>query len=183
MKRAVFLDRDGVLNRQMVRDGVPYPPSVLEDVVIPPGTKAALERLKDEGFALIGVTNQPDVRRGNTSVAVVEQVHRYLTKSLPLDDIFVCYHDDDDHCECRKPMPGLILQAAQRYCVNLPQSFMVGDRWRDVDAGAAAGCKTVLIDYGYTERPPKHRPNASVTSLQQAVDWILCRENSSVHSF
>jgi D-glycero-D-manno-heptose 1,7-bisphosphate phosphatase len=183
VNRAVFLDRDGVLNQQTVRDRVPYPPARLEDVVIPPGTKTALSRLKDRGFALIAITNQPDVRRGNTSLAMVEQVHRYLADSLPLDDIFVCCHDDKDNCHCRKPRPGLILEAARKYNVSLPASFMVGDRWRDVDAGAAAGCKTVLIDYGYGERPPKHRPDTSVTSLREAVDWILCQENSSVPSF
>jgi len=183
MKRAVFLDRDGVLNQQTVRDGVPYPPARLEEVVIPPGTKTALGRLKDEGFALIAITNQPDVRRGNTSFAMVEQVHRYLADSLPLDDIFVCCHDDNDNCGCRKPKPGLLLEAARKYDVSLPASFMVGDRWRDVDAGAAAGCKTVLIDYGYTEQPPKQRPDASVSSLREAVDWILCQENPSVPSF
>jgi D-glycero-D-manno-heptose 1,7-bisphosphate phosphatase len=171
------------LNQQTVRNGVPHPPATLEDVVIPPGTEAALIRLKQQGFALIAITNQPDVSRGITTRAAVEQVHRHLAKLLPLDDIFVCYHDDADNCECRKPKPGLILEAAREYHISLPASVMVGDRWRDVDAGAAAGCTTILIDYGHHERRPHSKPDASVASLQQAVDWILSQENSSVSSF
>ncbi len=92
---------------------------------------------------------------------------------MPLDDFFVCYHDSGDNCACRKPLPGLLLQAAARYSVNLSSSFLIGDRWRDVDAGWNAGCKTVLIDYGYPEQEPLHPPAVRVFSLRAGADWIL----------
>jgi D-glycero-D-manno-heptose 1,7-bisphosphate phosphatase len=182
-RQAVFLDRDGVLNAPVVRGNKPYPPASLEELVILPDTEASLARLKERGFALIAITNQPDVSRGSTSRAIVEQIHRRLSDSLPLDDVFVCYHDDRDHCDCRKPLPGLILQAAAKHGISLRESYMIGDRWRDVDAGSAAGCKTVLIDCGYAERAPSHCPDASVPSLHEAVNWILHRENSSASAF
>jgi D-glycero-D-manno-heptose 1,7-bisphosphate phosphatase len=183
MRQAVFLDRDGVLNAPIVRGEKPYPPASLEELQILPGTGESLARLKEKGFALIAITNQPDVSRGSTNRALVEQIHRRLSDSLPLDDVFVCYHDDRDQCNCRKPLPGLILQAAAKHGISLHESYMIGDRWRDVDAGSAAGCKTVLIDYGYAERPPSRSPDASVQSLCEAVNWILLQEKSSVSAF
>jgi D-glycero-D-manno-heptose 1,7-bisphosphate phosphatase len=96
-----------------------------------------------------------------------------LRKRLPLDDIFVCCHTDEDNCNCRKPMPGMLLEAARKYNIELAASFMVGDRWRDVEAGYNAGCKTILIDYGYSEKPPDHEPDLRVSSLREAADWII----------
>lgn len=173
MKRAVFLDRDGVVNEAVIRDGKPYPPANAESMLILAGTADALERLKECGYFLVVVTNQPDVARGRQTREVVEQMHRRLLSELPLDDVLTCYHDDTDGCDCRKPQPGLIRRAAQQYGIDLSQSFLIGDRWRDIDAGAYAGCKTILIDRGYAERAPASTPNARVGSLPEAVDWIL----------
>jgi D-glycero-D-manno-heptose 1,7-bisphosphate phosphatase len=103
----------------------------------------------------------------------VESIHRVLASSLPIDGIFVCYHDDADGCACRKPLPGLLLEAQRQHNLDLSRSFFVGDRWRDIDAGHSAGCKTVLIDYGYRERPPAQPPEATVRSLREAADWIM----------
>ncbi len=171
--RAVFLDRDGVLNRAIVRDGRPYSPAGLDELEVTPGAREALARLKGAGFLLICVTNQPDVARGLQRRETVEAMHDALRAVLPLDDLLVCYHSDSDHCACRKPAPGLLLEAAARHGVDLSQSFMVGDRWRDVDAGARGGCRTVLIDYGYAEREPAMPPDRRVRSLGEAVAWIL----------
>lgn len=171
--RAIFLDRDGVINQAIVRNGTPYPPASLDEVSLVADAAGSLHRLKERGFRLIVVTNQPDVRRGTTSKQMVEQIHAELAAQLPIDDFFVCYHDDGDGCECRKPLPGLLFQAARQYGINLQQSFLIGDRWRDIEAGAAAGCRTVLIDYGYNERKPEHSPDATVPSLGDAVNWIL----------
>jgi D-glycero-D-manno-heptose 1,7-bisphosphate phosphatase len=171
--RAVFLDRDGVLNEPIVREGKPYPPDSADELVIMPGAEGALAALKAAGFLLIVVTNQPDVGRGKQTVAAVEQIHKKLRTALPVDRFMVCYHDDRDACNCRKPKPGMLLQAAGEEEVDLGRSFMIGDRWRDVDAGAAAGCRTVLIDYGYDERQPDHAPDARVKNLGEAVRWIL----------
>jgi D-sedoheptulose 7-phosphate isomerase len=170
---AVFLDRDGVLNRATVRDGKPLPPPGIKDLEIIPEAAAALARLKASGFPLYVVTNQPDVARGNLTRDEVEAMHRQLAASLPVDDIFVCYHDDRDHCACRKPKPGLLLDAQRKHNIDLARSFFVGDRWRDIDAGHAAGCKTILIDCGYRERKPAQPADATVRSLREAVDWIV----------
>jgi D-glycero-D-manno-heptose 1,7-bisphosphate phosphatase len=172
-RRAVFLDRDGVLNKAVVRDGKPYPPDSLAELEIFPEARAQLERLRQAGFLLLVVTNQPDVARGTRSLAVVESIHSALRSALPLDDFFVCSHDDGDRCDCRKPLPGLLLRAAEKYGVDLFRSFLIGDRWRDVEAGANAGCATVWIDYGYRERPPAVEPWARVNSLTAAVEQIL----------
>jgi D-glycero-D-manno-heptose 1,7-bisphosphate phosphatase len=174
-RRAVFLDRDGVVNRAIVRDGRPFPPETLAEMVIDPDAAMALSMLKQLGFLLIVVTNQPDVGRGLQSREAVDQMHEALRAELPLDDFFVCCHDDVDRCECRKPAPGLLLKAAEHHDINLQASFLIGDRWRDVDAGYRAGVQTALIDYGYMERGPDHQPGARVASLREAVDWIVRR--------
>jgi D-glycero-D-manno-heptose 1,7-bisphosphate phosphatase len=119
------------------------------------------------------ITNQPDVARGRQPRAAVEAIHQKLTSTLPIDAIFVCYHDDADECACRKPLPGLLLEAQRKHNIDVSRSFFVGDRWRDIDAGHAAGVKTVLIDYGYTERAPAQPPEATVRSLREAADWII----------
>jgi D-glycero-D-manno-heptose 1,7-bisphosphate phosphatase len=171
--RAVFLDRDGVLIDAAVRDGKPYPPAGPEEVEIVPDTAPALEQLKAAGFLLLVVTNQPDVARGTQTRAVVESMHERLAAALPIDDLFVCYHDDADGCDCRKPKPGLLLEAAAKHGIDLRRSYLVGDRWRDIDAGHAAGCTPVWIDRGYVERGPSKAPAAQVNSLAAAADWIL----------
>lgn len=177
MTRAVFLDRDGVLNKTRLIAGNPHPPDHAGEIEIPSDATSALASLKDAGFLLIVVTNQPDVARGKQTRTGVEAIHQMLRSALPLDDFLVCYHDDADACNCRKPLPGLLETAAARYGIELGRSYLIGDRWRDIDAGAAAGCTTILIDYGYRERAPHQPPNARVRSLGEAARWILSRED------
>jgi D-sedoheptulose 7-phosphate isomerase len=172
--RAVFLDRDGVINRVFVREGKPFPPATLKELEILPGVPEALQELKQHGYKLVVVTNQPDVRRGTQSKATVEAMHQALSARLPLDDILVCYHTDQDKCDCRKPLPGMLLEGARKHNIDMATSFMVGDRWRDIEAGYNAGCRTILIDYGYSERPPDRAPDFRAKSLHEAADWILC---------
>jgi len=172
-RAAVFLDRDGVINRAVVRDGKPFPPSSIDELELLPEVASSLSALKAHGFALYVITNQPDVARGTQTREAVENIHQTLLSSLPIDDIFVCYHDDNDDCDCRKPLPGLLLEARSKHNIDLSRSFVVGDRWRDIDAGHNAGCKTVLIDYGYRERAPARPPEATVRSLREAADWII----------
>jgi D-glycero-D-manno-heptose 1,7-bisphosphate phosphatase len=179
-RRAVFLDRDGVINRARVEVGKPYPPAEAGAVEILPGVAAALQRLKAAGYLLVVVTNQPDVARGTQSRAAVEAIHARLASELPIDDFRICYHDDSDACGCRKPKPGLLLDAARAHDVDLPRSVMVGDRWRDVEAGREAGCRTVFIDYGYTEAQPD-QPDAVVGSLEEAAEWILSGQGTTTH--
>lgn len=174
--RAVFLDRDGVVNQAIVRNGKPFPPQTLAEFALAPGIHGAIRQWKESGFLVIVVTNQPDVARGTQSREVVERMHHRLYTELELDEVLVCWHDDRDGCDCRKPRPGLLRDAAARHRIDLGGSYLVGDRWRDIDAGHAAGCMTVLIDCGYGERGPNREPAARVASVEHAADWILVNE-------
>ena len=169
---AVFLDRDGVLNRAIVRDGKPYPPRTLDELEILPGVREACATLRRHGLRLIAVTNQPDIGRGHQSRDAVDEINLAVRRDLQLDDVRVCPHDDADQCSCRKPAPGLLVDAAREWGIDLATSVMVGDRWRDVESGKRAGCRTVFIDHGYAERRPD-TPDLTVASLPEAVSWIL----------
>jgi D-glycero-D-manno-heptose 1,7-bisphosphate phosphatase len=171
--RAVYLDRDGVLNRAVVRDGKPYPPATPEELEILPGVPKALARLREARFRLVVVTNQPDVGRGTTPLATIEAIHARMQAELPLDGIEVCLHSGSEGCDCRKPRPGMLLRDAERHRIDMARSFMVGDRWRDIDGGAAAGCRTIMIEAGYEERAPANPPDHVCRSLTEAADWIL----------
>lgn len=173
-KRAVFLDRDGVINRATVRDGKPYPPANLAALEILPGVADAMQLLHEAGWMLIVVTNQPDVARGTTSRADVDAINLYLQQCLPIYEFRTCYHDSGEGCNCRKPLPGALLAAADAHGIDLASSYMVGDRWRDTEAGERAGCKTIFLDYGYDERQPE-KFNHSVRSLAEAAVIILGR--------
>jgi D-glycero-D-manno-heptose 1,7-bisphosphate phosphatase len=179
LRRAVFLDRDGVLNRAIVKEGKPRPPHSPDELEIPGDVLPALQSLKANGFVLICVTNQPDVARGKQRREVVEAINATLLKALPLHEINVCYHDDQDGCECRKPQPGLLLAAVMKYLIDLSSSFMVGDRWRDIEAGHRAGCRTILIDYGYPENWVGQPPHCKASSLSEAANWILQQLDST----
>jgi D-glycero-D-manno-heptose 1,7-bisphosphate phosphatase len=172
---AIFLDRDGVLNANLARDGKPVAPTRLEEFRLLPGVESAVHQLKDAGFFLVVVTNQPDVATGRTTKTVVESMHQELRRRMPLDDIRVCYHTDADNCRCRKPKPGMLLDAAAEHGIDVGKSYLVGDRWRDIEAGGQAGCMTIFIDYGYVQEHP-FRPDKTVASLVEATKFILDRE-------
>ncbi len=168
---AVFLDRDGVLNRTTVRNGVPHPPARLDEFELLPGVPEALGRLA-EHFPLFVVTNQPDVARGSQTLQRVEEMNNYLRCRMPVVEVLTCYHDNDDDCPCRKPRPGLLYQAARRWHIDLKRSFLVGDRWSDILAGQAAGCRTVLVDKPYSGGE-RCFPDHCASDLVGAADWIL----------
>ena len=174
--RAVFLDRDGVLNRPVVRDGLPFPPANAGEFELYPGVLEGCRQLKEAGFLLIVVTNQPDVGRGTQSRGAVDAMHAALRAAIPeLDGIEVCFHagsSQGDPCDCRKPKPGMILRAAEKHGLDLRRSFLVGDRWRDVDCAHAAGCRAVFIDHGYHE-PLREKPELIVATFREGVNAIL----------
>jgi D-glycero-D-manno-heptose 1,7-bisphosphate phosphatase len=172
MRQAVFLDRDGTINQSDVRNGKPYAPTRLEDFQYLPGAPKAISRFLNEGYLVIVITNQPDLATGNNSLAVLDAMHARLRDELGVDDVLICPHTDADGCECRKPKPGLLIQAAQKWNIDLDRSIMVGDRWRDIVAGQAAGCLTVFIDHGYTDDPPPESPDSIVSSLASAKMFI-----------
>lgn len=174
MRRAVFLDRDGVLNRTYLhRDGKTHPPASPEETEILPGVPGACQALRQAGYLLIGVTNQPDVARGTQQAEVVEAINKKLRHHLPLDEIRVCYHDNQDNCSCRKPKPGLILTARDFWGIDLAQSFMVGDRWTDIEAGQRAGCQTIFIGTMPLLDGDRRKPDFQAASLPEAATWIL----------
>jgi D-glycero-D-manno-heptose 1,7-bisphosphate phosphatase len=168
----VFLDRDGVLNACLVdTEGTPIPPRSMGELELLGGVEEACALLSRHGYRLVVVTNQPDVARGKQERAVVEEINQWLASRLPLDDVHVCWHDDADGCECRKPRPGLLLAAAQDAGVDLADCVMVGDRWRDIEAGRRAGCRTALVGTGYGEQFPS-APDFAAESLVEVARWI-----------
>jgi D-glycero-D-manno-heptose 1,7-bisphosphate phosphatase len=169
---AAFLDRDGTLNVPVVVDGRPYPPETADELELLPGVEAACEELSAAGFRLICITNQPDIARGTQDPRFVATLNARLKELLGLDEVVTCPHDDVDGCACRKPKPGMILDSARRWDVDLSRSVTVGDRWRDVEAGRSAGTRTVFIDRGYAEPPPE-QPDLIVADLEEAVPWII----------
>ncbi|MFN0029657.1 MAG: D-glycero-alpha-D-manno-heptose-1,7-bisphosphate 7-phosphatase [Acidimicrobiales bacterium] len=171
---AVFLDRDGVLNAASVIGGVPHPPEDADQVVLLEGVVDACAQLRAAGLVLVVVTNQPDIARGRTSWDAVQTISDTVTAGLGITRVLTCPHDDDEGCHCRKPLPGLLLDAAAELSLDLRRSTMVGDRWRDIDAGRAAGVATVWIDHGYAERKPK-APDVVVGALRDAVPFIVER--------
>ncbi len=167
------MDRDGVLNRTAVVDGVPHPPGAVEELEVLPGVSEAVARLAGLGVPLVVVTNQPDVARGTQTREGVEAINAELRARLPgLTAVYCCFHDTADECGCRKPKPGLLTEAARAYNIDLGRSFMVGDRWSDVVAGKAAGCRTILIDLPYS-KGEKCEPDFRVADLTEAVQIIV----------
>jgi len=172
MRRAVFLDRDGTLTRAIIRDGKPYAAVAPEELQLAEDAVDACRLLKKAGFLLVVATNQPDVGRGTLRREVVEQMHARLMRELPLDRIEVSYDSGESPSEFRKPAPGMLLQAASVLGIDLKRSFMVGDRWRDIDCGHAAGCTTVFVDHGYRESLHQN-PNYRAKTLLEAANVIL----------
>lgn len=179
MNRAVFLDRDGVLNEPIVRDGKPCPPHRFEDFRLLPGVEEACAALRNAGFRLIVATNQPDVGRGEIARELVERMHSRLCELLPIDSVEVCYDPGGERSsEFRKPNPGMLLRAAESLEIDLKSSYMVGDRWRDIDCGYAAGCRTVFIDRGYSESL-REQPDLRAVDLRSAAALILSEAQRS----
>jgi len=172
LKRAVFLDRDGVINAAILKNNRPHPPANLSELRVLPGVSGALEKLRKSDFEIVVITNQPNIARGAVNKALVDEINNTLTGLLEIKHFYVCPHDDSDNCDCRKPKPGLITDAAADLRINLTESFVVGDRWRDISAGQAAGCTCFFIDYSYDEKLP-NTPYLSVKSLSEAVEHIV----------
>tara|TARA_Y100000766_G_scaffold252425_1_gene236692 strand:+ start:313 stop:858 length:546 start_codon:yes stop_codon:yes gene_type:complete len=171
---AVFLDRDGIINKALVRNGKPFSPSDLEEFEWVPGIVAVTEVLVANGFKLVCVTNQPDVGRGLQNLSKVKLLHKLIKDELPIEEIYVCYHDGLKECDCRKPKPGMILQAAKDHSIDLNRSWVVGDRWKDIDAGNAAGCNTIFVDYSYDEKL-RSSPNDIILDIREIPDIVLER--------
>lgn len=179
-RRAVFFDRDGVLNESVVRSGELTPPRSLNELVIVPAAAAQVRRVHDAGFLAIVVTNQPDVARGVLAQSVLRSINQRLIDELELDDVYVCEHDSAHRCGCRKPSPGMLLRAAEDWNLDLTRSWIVGDRWVDIAAGAAAGSRTVLLEHATSWAPtssgapsPDLAAEHSALALEDCIDWVI----------
>lgn len=172
--KAVFLDRDGILNKAVIIDRKPFPPVTIKELEIPEGVKEGLLLLKKAGYLLIVITNQPDVSRKTTTEKCVSEMNEFLRNELPLDDIFCCFHDGNDNCSCRKPKPGMVFSASKKWNIDLSMSFLIGDRWRDIETGKNSGVRTILIDYHYDEKYVK--PDFSCQDFTEATNIILSKK-------
>ncbi|OGZ42320.1 MAG: hypothetical protein A3C80_00605 [Candidatus Ryanbacteria bacterium RIFCSPHIGHO2_02_FULL_45_43] len=180
MNKAVFLDRDGILNKLVMHEGKPRSPWTFSDFEILPDVREAVSTLKAHDFLCIVVTNQPDIHPGWLSLDELEKMHLHLLKELPLDHIYFCPHPGDSDCECSKPKPGMAHEAAKKFCIDFPRSFVVGDRWRDIDLGKNIGSRTILIPTEATHFDGRElAPDYMGTNLLHAVKTILTLEDLS----
>ena len=170
-RKAIFLDRDGVLNKAIVRNRKPYPPSTIDELEILEGVYEGIELLKDSGYKLIVITNQPDVARGLTTIEKVNEINNSIIQLLNVDEIICCFHDDSENCECRKPKPGMILEAVKKWDIDLSVSYLIGDRWRDIQTAKNIGLSSILIKYDYDEK--KINANFECNNLKEAANFIL----------
>lgn len=154
MNSAIFLDRDGVVNYPIIREKKPYAPISLDELKIIPEIKQVIDFFKSKHFKILVITNQPDVSRGKVTKDEVEKINASILSQLSIDEIFTCYHDNQDQCECRKPKPGAFITLSQKHNINLSKSIMIGDRAKDIEAAKNANCPSVFIDYGYNEPNP-----------------------------
>jgi D-glycero-D-manno-heptose 1,7-bisphosphate phosphatase len=166
---AVFLDRDGVINRAIIINGAPFSPRVFAEFELLEDVDIALQTFHGLRLMRFVVTNQPDVARGLMAMSELEKMHACIRNVLSVDEIFICPHDDADGCGCRKPKPGMLLEAAQKWVVHLPSSFIIGDSWKDMEAGKRAGCITILLDMPYNQRASCHHRVADLAAAAQVV--------------
>lgn len=169
--KAVFLDRDGVINQTVFRKGAQRAPADLSEFAYVDGVQPTLEALKVRGYVLIVCTNQPDVARGWQPQAIVDSFHDKIQRELPVSRVYACYHDDLHDCLCRKPKPGMLVQGRDELEIDLAQSWMVGDRWKDIEAGKAAGCRTVYLRHPH-DTEDAHAPDYEIERLEQLLDII-----------
>ena len=170
--KAIFLDRDGVLNDSILRNGKPHAPRHFSEYKLLPGVKEATQKLADAGFILLVVTNQPDIGNKLVDPAEVEKMNQFLLETLPISKIYMCPHTQSAGCTCRKPAPGMLFQGKAEFNIDMQQSYMVGDRYSDVQAGLAAKCQTIFIDYKYIETPD-FSGSIRVGSLLEACQHLL----------
>ena len=171
-KKGVFLDRDGVINRAILVNGLPKSPKSVGEIEILDGVVEAVKAIKTLKLIPVVITNQPDVARNITSQNQANQINYQIGLATGIEHFYTCFHDDNDKCNCRKPAPGLIYQAVNDLSLDIQKSYLVGDRWKDISAGQAAGCKTFFIDYGY----PDKKPEGNFTRVKSLTDVVRILE-------
>jgi len=169
-RKAVFLDRDGVINEVIFRvNDKPIAPWSFKEFKLCDGITEPLRELKNSGYLLFVVSNQPDISKGLVTSEVVERMNDIIVSQFPIEKVVFCSHEDIHNCSCRKPKPGMIIELAYEYEIDLNLSFMIGDNWKDINAGEAAGCSTVLIQKAYNKNV---KADFYIQSLAEATDII-----------
>lgn len=177
MRRALFLDRDGVINKPILRNGKTYPPENLDSFEFIENIHKLVGHAKTLGYYVFVVTNQPDIARKKTNISTVNAMHNHIMENLKVDKIYLCPHDDADQCQCRKPAPGMLMTAASEFDITLEKSILIGDRWKDIDAAKRAGCDSIFVDYGLAE-DLKAQPTHRITDILEAINILNNLENS-----
>ena len=177
---AVFLDRDGVINEAIERDGKRHSPMSSSEFAFIHGIEAAFDALQSLQIPIVVVTNQPEVARGRLNTDALTVMHQLISDRFEVTDIVFCPHDDADRCACRKPKPGMILSSCARHGLDPGRSVMVGDQRKDIEAGFAAGCRTILVnnpvlvaEYERPTLPSGIRPDRHGPSLVSAIPMIV----------
>ncbi|MCU0770948.1 MAG: HAD-IIIA family hydrolase [Verrucomicrobia bacterium] len=176
MRVAAFIERDGLLNRFRMQHDLPVAPIQLEEFRVQPEAVPLVRSLQDAGYLVIATTNQPGLTSGELSRRELDLMHEILLKKLNLDDIMVCPHDEADRCPCRKPKPGLLIEAGFKWHVDLDRSVVISDKWQDAEAARIAGCTSILIDSPWNG--PGHH-DFQVSSFKAAVAKALSLMNTS----
>ena len=171
MNRAVFLDRDGVINQVILKEGIPCSPKTIKELVLNDGIADFLAQTRKAGFLNIVFTNQPDIARGLMDSKNLQVMNDFLRKNLAIDDIYLCPHDDADNCLCRKPKAGMLIEAARKWDIDLDSSFVIGDQRKDAQAGRDAGCITILLDFPYNKNA---ECDCRSPDLRSALEFITC---------
>ena len=169
MNRAIFLDRDGVINRAILKDGKLFSPRTTDEFVFCDAVDKFVRESRKAGFLNIVFTNQPDIARGLVDFKTIEQIHDILRQKLEVDDVMLCPHDDKDNCLCRKPKSGMLIDAARKWQIDLASSFVIGDQWKDIEAGSNAGCTTILLDYPYNKNVKSDYRIKNLTSAFEII--------------
>ena len=156
----------------MIIDGKSYAPRSLKDFKIFPKVKSDIKKLKNRGFKVFVITNQPDIGNKLLKKKTLNEMHSLLKTKVPIDKIYFCPHTKNDRCKCRKPKPGMIIKASNNLKIRLKESYVIGDRKTDIDAGLKAGCKTIFVNNNYYEKRPT-KQEKTVKSLHAAVKYIL----------
>ena len=162
----------GVLNSTRVENGRPFAPTHFKDFHLFKEALATTVALKKAGFLLVVVTNQPDVGNGITDCSEVKKMNEHLIDVLPIDRVKVCFHSQTDDCYCRKPRPGMLIETIEEYDIDPYRSFMIGDRWSDVQAGNAVNCSTIFLERGYSEQK-QFSADYVCRNLTEATTYIL----------
>ena len=177
MKRnkAFFFDRDGILNKSLIINRKPYSPKFPSELVLNYQLVKFINKLKKEGYLIIVVSNQPDIKSGKLTKFSLKIMNSIIKKYFNVDDIYICPHGKNDDCECRKPKPGMLLEASKKWNIELKKSFLIGDRWKDIAAGSIMNCTTIFIDYNYNEPKPKNCSYKflSISEMIKSIERII----------